>query len=262
MVSKACWNFPEETSLGMAKTKPKIMIGCSGWSYPHWKGLFYPEDLSQKEWFSFYAQTFDTVEINNTFYNLPPEKTFKGWAEKAPDGFIYSVKANRYITHVKRLTDSDALNRFLDRVWLLGNHLGPVLYQLPPNWRCNLQRLESFIKQLPGDLTHVFEFRDQSWMNDDVFTLLEDGGASFCVHDMGGLQVPRLATGRVAYVRFHGHDQTYAGKYPEPVLRSWAKWLESEIGEKREIYAYFNNDRDAHAVQDALILRKKFLNRK
>lgn len=114
-----------------AGAKPRIMVGCSGWSYPHWKGLFYPEDLPQKEWFSFYARTFDTVEINNTFYNLPAEKVFSDWAEKAPEGFIYSVKANRYITHVKRLTDSGAIKRFLDRVRLLKDHLGPVLYQLP-----------------------------------------------------------------------------------------------------------------------------------
>jgi uncharacterized protein YecE (DUF72 family) len=235
------------------------MVGCCGWSYRHWKGFFYPEDLPQVQWFSFYSHTFDTVEINNTFYNLPPEKTFKGWADKAPKGFVYSVKANRYITHVKRLKDSGAVKRFLDRARLLQDHLGPILYQLPPNWRCDTHRLEGFIKTLPNDLIHVFEFRDQSWMNDDVFNLLEKTGTSFCAHDMGGLDVPRIATGRVAYVRFHGYDHRYAGKYPEQALRTWAKWLKAEIGEKRDIYAYFNNDANAHAVQDALTLRKKLL---
>jgi uncharacterized protein YecE (DUF72 family) len=236
------------------------MVGCSGWSYEHWKGPFYPEDLPRKKWFSFYAQTFDTVEINNTFYNLPAEKTFQSWADKAGPDFVYSVKANRYITHVKRLKDvEEALPRFLERARLLERHLGPVLYQLPPNWRCDIRRLDAFLRQLPDDLIHVFEFRDQRWLNENVFALLKEKGASLCVHDMGDMRVPRMAIGQVAYVRFHGHAGKYAGKYPEQSLRPWADWLKSEADRKRDIYAYFNNDESAYAIQDALTLRRKLL---
>jgi uncharacterized protein YecE (DUF72 family) len=235
------------------------MVGCSGWSYQHWKGEFYPPNLPQREWFSFYSKKFDTVEINNTFYNLPPEKTFRGWADKAPDGFMYGVKANRYITHIKRLKDIEAAARFIKRARLLEDHLGPILYQLPPNWRCDILRLKDFIERLPDDLVHVFEFRDQSWINDEVLGLLENAGASFCVHDMAGLDVPRTATGGVAYVRFHGYDHKYAGQYPEQSLRPWSKWLKAETGRNRDIYAYFNNDAHAYAVQDALKMRQKLL---
>ena len=120
-----------------------IRIGCSGWNYDHWRGRFYPEEAPPKQWFEFYAGAFDTVEINNTFYQLPAAQTFKAWREQAPDGFIYAVKANRYLTHMKRLKDAKApLKRFLDRARLLREHLGPILYQLPPRWRLNLERLE------------------------------------------------------------------------------------------------------------------------
>ncbi len=221
--------------------------------------MFYPEDMPQKKWFEFYAETFDTVEINNTFYNLPSEKTFRNWAEQAEAGFVYSVKANRYITHVKRLKDPEQpVKRFLERARLLGSHLGPILYQLPPKWRCDIGRLRNFLKHLPDDLAHVFEFRDQRWLNDEVFDSLSEAGASFCVHDMEGLDVPRKAMGPVVYVRFHGHNGKYEGHYPEQSLRPWATWLSAEAG-RRDIYAYFNNDQGGHAIGDAKTLRSKLV---
>jgi uncharacterized protein YecE (DUF72 family) len=238
-----------------------IFVGCSGWSYKHWKGKFYPEDLSSRHWFGYYEQTFDTVEINNTFYQLPAEKTFEGWAAKAKEGFIYSVKASRYITHIKRLKETEeALPRLLERARLLKEHLGPILYQLPPNFDCNLERLERFLQLLPRDLIHVFEFRDQRWVNDAVFSLLERHKVSHCVHDMGGLQIPWKAVGPVVYVRFHGRNGKYGGNYPDHTLRKWAKWLETEASEnKRDIYAYFNNDAEGYAVFNAQSLRKKLV---
>lgn len=236
-----------------------IFVGCSGWSYQHWSGRFYPEDLPQKDWFAFYSKTFDTVEINNTFYRLPAEKTVEGWAEKAGEGFVYSVKASRYITHVKRLKDiGEAVPRFIERARLLKEHLGPILYQLPPNFKCDLERLEEFLKLLPGDMLHVLEFRDQRWMNDDVFSLLERYTVSHCVHDMEGLDVPMKAIGPFVYVRFHGRNGKYQGNYPEHTLRKWADWLKNEVWKnKRDIYAYFNNDVGAYAVFNAQSLRKK-----
>ncbi|GAB4335620.1 MAG: DUF72 domain-containing protein [Candidatus Abyssubacteria bacterium] len=241
-----------------AKAKSKFFVGCSGWNYRHWKGVFYPEDISQKDWFQHYAKTFDTVEINNTFYNLPAEKTFRNWAEQAEKGFIYSVKANRYITHVKRLRDpEEPVHRLISRVRLLDDHAGPILFQLPPNWNCNLERLAHFITALPPDFSHVFEFRDQSWINDEVFALLEEHEMSHCVHDMEGLDIPRRATGKVAYVRFHGYDSKYGGNYPEQALRPWADWMTREAENGRDVYAYFNNDAQGFAIKNAKMLRKK-----
>src|SRR5262249_50155662 len=179
--------------------KEKIHIGCSGWNYRHWRGRFYPEEQKPEQWFGFYAGVFDTVEINNTFYHLPAAQTFKAWRAQAPAGFIYAVKANRYLTHLKKLKDvRRPLKKFLDRARLLEEHLGPILYQLPPHWRLNRERLESFLDLLPEDLQSVFEFRDQSWMVEEVFELLDERGVSFCAHDLPGpdeLDVPRRAVG-------------------------------------------------------------------
>jgi uncharacterized protein YecE (DUF72 family) len=219
--------------------------------------------LSQKNWFGFYSETFDTVEINNTFYQLPAEKTFEAWAGKAKEGFIYSVKASRYITHVKRLKGvEEALPRLLERARLLKGHLGPILYQLPPNFDCDLERLETFLKLLPDDIGHVLEFRDQRWLNERVFSLLEQYNISHCVHDMSGLEIPWKAVGPIVYVRFHGRNGKYGGNYPNHTLRKWADWLESEFERnRRDIYAYFNNDTEAYAVFNAQTLRKKLVTR-
>ncbi|MBO0860514.1 MAG: DUF72 domain-containing protein [Chloracidobacterium sp.] len=238
--------------------KGKIHIGCSGWNYDDWRGRFYPKDTPKKRWFEFYAETFDTVEINNTFYQLPGAQTFKAWRSQAPDGFVYAVKASRYLTHLKRLKDAKApLKKFLSRTRLLRERLGPILYQLPPRWRLNMQRLESFLDLLPEDIMHVFEFRDQSWMTDEVFQILEERGVSFCAHDMPGLDVPRLAIGPIAYVRFHGATAKYRGGYPGPTLRSWGRWMEQQLRSGKNLYVYFNNDTEAHAPHDALKLIQK-----
>lgn len=236
----------------------KIHIGCSGWNYPHWRGRFYPEAQAPGQWFDFYAAVFNTVEINNTFYRLPTAKTFKAWGAKAPDRFIYAVKANRYLTHLKKLKEAKApLKKLLDRARLLEEHLGPILYQLPPRWRFDRARLESFLDLLPEDLQHVFEFRDQSWMVEEVFELLDERGVSVCAHDLPGLKVPRRAAGPVAYVRFHGAKEKYRGGYPEPTLRSWWRWMEQQVQRGRGLYVYFNNDAEAHAVRDARALMRK-----
>lgn len=237
-----------------------IHIGCSGWSYKHWRGRFYPEELKTTDWFAHYAGSFDTVEINNTFYHLPPAQTFKTWQAQAPAGFIYAVKASRYLTHVKRLKNARAaLNKFLTRARGLKEHLGPVLYQLPPHWHVNLERLESFLDLLPADLQHVFEFRDQSWMTEESLQLLAERNVSFCTHDLHELRVPRRAVGPIAYVRLHGPTGGYSGGYSEPALRGWWKWMEQQLGDGKELYVYFNNDAEAKAVRDALRLKRKAL---
>src|SRR5437764_11172520 len=157
-----------------------ITIGTSGWVYPHWKGLFYPRDLPSKEWFAYYAARFPTVEINNSFYRLPFEQTFRNWRAQAPPGFCYAVKASRYITHLKRLKDpKEPVHLFWSRAKLLGGRLGPVLFQLPPRFPADPARLEALLRALPIDMRAAFEFRDPSWGTGEVLGLLDKNGAAF-----------------------------------------------------------------------------------
>lgn len=233
-----------------------MRIGCSGWIYPHWRGLFYPEKLPVKRWFAFYAETFDTVEINNSFYRLPRAETFDAWREQAPPGFRYAVKANRFVTQAKKLKDcAEPLARMMPPFRHLRETLGPVLYQLPPRFKLNLERLESFLEIAPKDVVNVFEFREPSWYTDTVFEVLDRHGASFCAHDMPGSVSPRLAVGRVAYLRFHGGLSKYYGRYPDDRLLEWADWIAQQARSGRAVWAYFNNDPEAHAIADAQTLR-------
>jgi uncharacterized protein YecE (DUF72 family) len=236
--------------------KATIRIGCSGWNYRDWRGRFYGEQLPAKRWFGFYAETFDTVEINNSFYRLPTPETYRKWRDQAPDGFCYAVKASRFLTHNKKLKDPEApLGLLIGNARHLGEHLGPILYQLPPGWRLNPERLEHFLKQLPRDLTHVLEFREKSWLTEDVLALLDAHAVAFCTHDMPGMEVPRWASGKAAYVRFHGPKDKYRGRYPDEVLQDWADWMIVQAKQGRPVWAYFNNDIGGAAIHDALTLR-------
>jgi uncharacterized protein YecE (DUF72 family) len=238
--------------------KPRgiIRIGCSGWVYRHWRKIFYPENLPQKRWFEFYAQEFDTVEINNSFYRLPSGDTFDKWRKQAPSAFCYAVKANRYLTQAKKLKDcEEPLKRMMDAVRHLGDRLGPILYQLPPSLKINLERLESFLKILPKDATSVFEFREKSWYVEETYALLDRYGASFCVHDMPGSASERIAVGPVAYVRFHGGAGKYWGRYSDEGLLSWSDWLLAQSRQGRAVWCYFNNDIHGHAIEDARTLK-------
>jgi uncharacterized protein YecE (DUF72 family) len=197
----------------------QVRIGCSGWVYKHWKGVFYPEDLPQKRWFEYYSSEFDTVEINNSFYRLPPPATFEKWRKQAPPGFCYAVKANRYLTQAKNLNDcEEPLERMMAAVRSLGDRLGPMLYQLPPKMKINLERLEGFLRILPKGVASVFEFRNTSWYVPETYALLDRYGASFCVHDMPGSASERMAVGLIAYVRFHGGEGKYWGRYSDEGL--------------------------------------------
>jgi uncharacterized protein YecE (DUF72 family) len=233
-----------------------VRIGCSGWMYKHWRGLFYPEKLPVKRWFDYYASEFDTVEINNSFYRLPKPETFVAWRDQAPPGFCYAVKANRFLTQAKKLKDClEPMVRMMGSFDALRPALGPILYQLPPRFQCNLERLESFLELIPRDVANVFEFRETSWYNDDVFAMLERHGASFCAHDMPGSRSPRLAIGPVAYVRFHGGIGKYWGRYPDDVLLGWSDWVAEQTRAGRPVWAFFNNDPEAHAIHDAQTFR-------
>ncbi len=233
----------------------RIRIGTSGWVYKHWRGIFYPEKMPSREWFAHFASKFDTVEINNSFYRLPSEAAFDAWREQAPKGFLYAVKASRYLTHMKKLSDpEEPLHTFFERADHLGPTLGPVLYQLPPRWKLNLDRLAYFLSVLPKGYHHVVEFRDQSWMVEDVFKLLEAFRVAHCIHDMHPLDVPVRVTAPPVYVRFHGTQ--YGGDYSQDVLKTWAKRIAGWQREGLDVYVYFNNDVGGMALKNARELKR------
>jgi len=234
----------------------QINVACSGWVYKHWRGILYPEGLPQRLWFQRYSEEFDTVEINASFYRVPKPETFDGWRYKAPDGFRYAVKVNRFITHLKKLVGvEETLNDFVALARKLGPTLGPLLYQLPPSLKLDLERLESFLKLIPADLSNVFEFRDKSWYVPELYALLDRYGASFCVHDMRGSNTERIAVGPLAYVRFHGGQGKYWGRYSDEGLLGWTDWIIDQSRQGRAVWCYFNNDIHGHAIHDAQTLK-------
>lgn len=247
----------------------RIRVGCSGWQYKHWRGDFYPAELPTSQWFQHYARTFDTVEINNSFYRWPPPETFDTWREQAPPRFLYAVKASRFLTHMKKLKDpEEPLARTFENVRHLGSRLGPVLYQLPPRWPVNLDRLEHFLRTLravKGDLQigsrDAIEFREPSWYNERVYELLRRHKVSLCLHDMHGSATEKTVVGPFVYVRFHFGTQRYGGRYEDDRLDEWAEWLAERARGGVKVFAYFNNDVGGHAPRDAVRLRSKILGR-
>jgi uncharacterized protein YecE (DUF72 family) len=227
-------------------------IGTSGWHYKHWRGAFYPEDVRPAAMLDYYVRHFETVELNNTFYRLPTEKAVREWRESTPPGFTFAAKGSRYITHMKKLSDpAPALEKYFSRVDLLGGKLGPVVFQLPPFWECNYERLEQFLAALPGGGRYAFEFRNPTWHNDRVYALLERTGAAWCSWDLAGAQSPVLVTGRFAYVRLHGPGGAYQGSYSDDALAAWARRIDEWTGRGFDSYLYFDNDQAGFAVQDA-----------
>jgi uncharacterized protein YecE (DUF72 family) len=226
----------------------RIHVGTSGFVYRHWRGIFYDEDLPAKRWLARYAAEFRTVELNNTFYRLPTAAAVDGWREGTPRGFVFAVKGSRYLTHVKRLKDPGAgVRRFFDVVARLDRKLGPVLWQLPPQMKPDLERLDGFLAALPRDVQHAVEFRNADWYTDEVCDVLDGHGAAFCEHDLVDRSPPRL-TGRFRYLRFHGATGKYQGRYGEDGLAPFARDL---LASRREAWAYFNNDLAGHAIFDA-----------
>jgi uncharacterized protein YecE (DUF72 family) len=227
-------------------------VGTSGWAYAHWQGPFYPEHLGQDQWLEFYQDHFPTVEVNNTFYQLPEAETLKSWRGRAKAGFVYTLKANRYITHMKKLKDAqESVPKFLERARKLGSHLGPILWQLPPNWHADPGRFENFAKVLSDDLTHVFEFRDSDWFQDPIREILEDHNLSFCIYNMPNRPCPEWVTSDTVYLRFHGLTGEYRGEYGRESLEPWAERMRAWLDEGLSLYAYFNNDEHAYATDDA-----------
>lgn len=236
------------------KVTARLRIGTSGYQYDHWRGVFYPEDLPKKRWFEHYASVFDTVEINNTFYRLPEAHTFQAWHDRTPPGFCYSLKFSRYATHRKRLLEpAEPVHRFLSRAAYLDPLIGAILVQLPPHWHANPQRLEAFLQQLPKERRWAVEVRDPSWLQEEVYSVLERYRAALCIHDMIPDHPARI-TAPWVYLRYHGSH--YGGSYSSEQLRSQARLISVYLNEGLDVFAYFNNDQAGFAVQNALELRE------
>ena len=234
----------------------KYYVGCSGWHYEHWRGLYYPKNLTKPKWLSFYAQQFDTVELNNSFYRLPSERVFTTWQDSTPDDFVFAVKVSRFITHIKRLRNIDsAVENFVSRAGLLKEKLGPLLYQLPPSMKRDDELLESFLYTVPSECQHVIEFRHESWIDENVFDILRRHSVGLCVFDMPGFSCPLVATSDFAYVRFHGSEGLYSTSYTDEELTRWAHRI-TGLGQRiKACYIYFNNDAEAFAVKNAVKLK-------
>lgn len=235
-----------------------IHIGTSGWNFDHWKKTFYPENIKSNEMFEYYRNIFDTVEINNTFYNLPEEKTLEKWKNAVSESFLFSVKASRYITHMKKLKDPDkSLPRFFERIKILKDNLGPILFQCPPNWRVNTERLEAFLDALSDDYRYTFEFRDPSWFDEKVYRLLKKKGAAFCIYDLEGRLSPKEITSDFIYLRLHGPaGNAYQGSYDTQALSGWAGAFSTWSDMGKEIFCYFDNDEAGYAAQNAAQIKK------
>ena len=234
-----------------------VRIGTSGWHYKHWLGPFYPADLKVKDMLSWYVERFDTVELNNSFYHLPTPQTFTAWRGATPSAFRFAVKGSRYITHRKKLKDpAQAIERFMDPVESLGDKLGPVLFQLPPRWSCNVDRLNAFLDALPPSHRYTFEFRDPSWHDAAVYRTLRRHNAAFCFYELDGFEAPYELTADFVYVRLHGPGRKYQGDYSAKQLRDWAQRIADWRKDMAAVYVYFDNDESGFAAKNAAELKR------
>jgi len=233
-----------------------VHIGTSGFHYKHWRGPFYPEKIPASKMLNFYTQHFDTVELNNTFYHLPVETGLQNWRDSTPRGFCFAVKGSRFLTHMKKLKDPETgIERFFERVDKLGNKLGPVVFQLPPHWESDAERLENFLKALPRRHRYAFELRDPTWHNEQIYRILRRHNAAFCIFEIAGFRSGFEITANFTYVRLHGPGGAYQGSYPQQTLEEWAKRIREWQRTLRGVYVYFDNDQAGFAVQNAHSLR-------
>ena len=240
-------------------TAQRVHIGCSGWVYPHWRERFYPRDVPQRAWLDYYAKHFDTVEINNTFYRLPKPSAVEGWVEHSPPGFVFAVKASRYLTHIKRLKTLDPyVDRFYEPLETLvrSEKLGTLLWQFPPNFHRDTDRLSRALRELPPG-RHAFEFRHESWFNSEVYDLLSEQGVALVIGDESSrwISTPHVRTTDWTYLRFHHGSRGRHGNYSAAEIETWARRI-SQWRRDTEVYVYFNNDWEGYAIRNAKRLKK------
>ncbi len=259
----------------MTLQKAKIYIGTSGWVYSHWVGKFYPENLPSKDRLKYFAKYFDTAEVNYSFYHLPRPTTFLKWYQETPKGFLFSVKASRFITHIKRLKNvKDPWQQFFENAKNLKEKLGPILFQFPPSFKAekeNIQRLRNFLKLLSNyqlatthyslptthyKLRYAFEFRHKTWLDEKTYKLLEKYNAALVIADSSRYPKAEVVTTDFVYIRMHGPAELFASKYSDKALENLAKKIKKWQKEKRDVFVYFNNDFHGFAIENALFLKK------
>lgn len=230
-----------------------LYIGTSGWQYAHWKGRFYPERLPQPDQLAYFAARFRTVEVNNTFYNLPEGRVFEQWRRRTPDDFVFALKMSRFLTHVKRLRDpAEPVQRFMERASNLGPKLGPVLLQLGPGHTVDAARLDEVLGRFDPSVRVAVELRNPSWFTAEVRQVLERNHAALCLADSPRRTQPSWRTAAWGFVRFHEGSGADAPGYEADALRRWVEMIRQTWGETAEVFVYFNNDTGAHAIKDAV----------
>ena len=230
-----------------------LRIGCSGFLYDHWRGTFYPEDLPKNHWLEYYSRHFSTVELNVTFYRLPERETFAKWYVLTPDDFVFSLKGSRFVTHVKKLKDcAEPIEAFFSRASVLKEKLGVILWQLPPNFNLDIERFKEFLEALkPYNMRNTFEFRNKTWINKKIFTLLEKENAALCMADHPEYLNNLPLTADFVYIRRHGKEGSYATSYTTESLKEDAKCIKAHLKKKKNIFLYFNNDAFGYAPKNA-----------
>jgi len=234
-----------------------ILIGTSGWSYPHWRDLFYPRELKPSEYLLHYCRHFSTVEVNSTFYHLPQPKTVANWLDKPPAGFTFSLKASRYITHQLKLRDCrQPVSAFLERISPLQDKTAAILWQVPPSLHRDDSLLHDFLRALPPAFKHVLEVRHQSWLDQEVFHICQEAAVCFCSISLPGFPPVAVSTAPFGYVRMHGPSTLYSSDYSEQELQEWAGRILELASKADPVLVYFNNDIGGFAVRNALRLRE------
>lgn len=241
--------------------KMAVHIGTSGWSYDHWRGVLYPHDAPARDRLRFYTAQFQTVELNSSYYHWPRDTSFRRWRKETPENFLLTLKAPRGLTHAARLYSPE---RWVERIGLafetLSSKRGALLMQLPPQFACDYRRLDYFLRLMPAWIKVAVEFRHPTWHREEIFNLLEERGAAYCVTSGAGLPCVLRATASFVYVRLHGpdHNHLYAGSYSDQDLYWWSQRIREWEGSGRDVFVYFNNDGRGNAVRNAMALKLAF----
>ena len=235
----------------------KYYLGCSGWYYDDWKERFYPQKLPKSKWLEYYSKKFNTVEVNNTFYRFPNEKTFKGWYKRTPENFKLTLKVNQTITHRRRFKNTQStINRFYALSNLLEDKLGCILFQIPPNISKNISFLKNALEQLDPSKNNIMEFRHSTWFDDEIYEILKEFNVSFCSVSSTELPEQFITTSDIGYIRFHGKgQQKYQYYYSNEELNKWSRKIKNP--HLKNVFCYFNNDYNANAPKNCIKLKEK-----